>query len=311
MHRGDVSAGRGKCGPGGGSRSEVKTEAGTEIRVTESQMAESRVIESQERMARLVRTIEGEIVPRLVMARRVVPVAPQASTAHPDHAKNPDDADVRELVRLLLAHDVAVASAYVDTVRGRGASLEGVCLRLLAPAARELGLLWEEDECDFMQVTVGLCRLHQLLRELSPEFRPDVPESKREKNILLAPVPGDQHTFGITLVAQFLRKAGWDVWNEYPSNGAEILEVARRNWFAVIGLSVGSESRVDDLAAIISAIRHASLNRTVGILIGGPVLVAKPELAHLVGADATATDGPMAVLRAETMCSCQASFGLT
>ena len=83
---------------------------------------------------------------------------------------------MRELVRLLLAHDVGVASAYVETVRQRGASLEGIFLRLLAPAARELGLLWEEDECDFMQVTVGLCRLHHLLRELSPEFRGPAPE---------------------------------------------------------------------------------------------------------------------------------------
>ncbi len=260
------------------------------------------ITESNERMARLVRTIEGEIVPRLVMARRVVRVTPPTVT---DAGRGPDDADVRELVRLLLAHDVAVASAYVDTVRQRGASLEGVCLRLLAPAARELGLLWEEDECDFMQVTVGLCRLHHLLRELSPEFRPESVDSKVERNILLAPVPGDQHTFGITLVAQFLRKAGWEVWHEHPANSAEMLEVVRQNWFSVIGLSVGSDTRVDDVAAIIRALRHASLNRAVGILVGGPVLVARPELASLVGADATAIDGPMAVQRAECMCGLQ------
>jgi methanogenic corrinoid protein MtbC1 len=255
-------------------------------------------------MARLVRTIEGEIVPRLVMARRVTrSPASQAGGA----ARAPDEADVRELVRLLLAHDVAVASAYVATVRQRGAPLEGVCLGLLAPAARELGLLWEEDACDFMQVTVGLCRLHHLLRELSPEFRPEICELKVERHILLAPVPGDQHTFGITLVAQFLRKAGWEVWHEHPASCADLLDVVRANWFAVVGLSVGSETRIDELTDIIRAIRHASQNRSVGILVGGPVLVARPELATLVGADATATDGPMAVLRAEKMCLCRTS----
>jgi methanogenic corrinoid protein MtbC1 len=296
MQRGHLSAGRGG-GFWDGKRTEVEK---GDMTLTGDLTAK----ESEERMARLVRTIEGEIVPRLVMARRVIRVpAPMAKAS----VNAPDEADVRELVRLLLAHDVAVASAYVDTVRQRGAKLEAVCLRLLAPAARELGLLWEEDECDFMQVTVGLCRLHHLLRELSPEFRPDTAEPKMERHILLAPVPGDQHTFGITLVAQFLRKAGWEVWHEHPANSAEILEVVRQNWFAVIGLSVGSDTRVDDLRAIIRAMRHASLNRAVGILVGGPVLVAKPELAQLVGADATATDGPMAVLRAETMCSWQGS----
>ncbi len=259
--------------------------------------------EEKDRMARLVRTIEGEIVPRLVMSRRVIRVPASQGAA----SRAPDEADVRELVRLLLAHDVAVASAYVATVRQRGAALESICLKLLAPAARELGLLWEEDACDFMQVTVGLCRLHHLLRDLSPEFRPESCELKVERHILLAPVPGDQHTFGITLVAQFLRKAGWDVWHEHPANIAELLDVVRQNWFAVVGLSVGSETRVDELTSMVLAIRHASQNREVGILVGGPVLVERPELATLVGADATATDGPMAVLRAEDMCLCQTS----
>jgi len=267
-------------------------------------LRESQLSESERRMARLVRTIEGEIVPRLVMSRRAMCV-PAPLAGRPD--LGPDAAEVRELVRLLLAHDVAVASAYVDTVRRGGASLEGVCLHLLAPAARELGLLWEEDACDFMQVTVGLCRLHQLLRELSPEFRPESVEMEPEKSILLAPAPGDQHTFGITLVAQFLRKAGWEVWHEHPADGADLIDLVRRHWFAVVGLSVGSESRVEEVAAIIRSIRQASLNRSVGILIGGPVLVARPELAQLVGADGTAADGPMAVLRAETLCSSHAA----
>jgi methanogenic corrinoid protein MtbC1 len=254
--------------------------------------------ETEERRARLVRTIEGEIVPRLVLARMggTTQAAVRASTG-----KDPGVADVRELVRLLLTHDVGVASAYVETVRQLGASLEAVCLSLLAPAARELGLLWEEDECDFMQVTVGLCRLHHLLRELSPEFRHSGIDHKADRNILLAPVPGDQHTFGITLVAQFLRQAGWEVWHEYPKKSAEILELVRANSFSVIGLSVGSETRVDDVATIIRAIRQASRNRSVGIMVGGPVLVSRPELAGLVGADATAVDGPTAVMCADHM----------
>jgi methanogenic corrinoid protein MtbC1 len=256
-------------------------------------------------MARLVRTIEGEIVPRLVLSRRVAR-APEIEPTAP--LKAPDAADVKELVRLLLAHDAAVASAYVEAVRHRGATLELVCLELLAPAARELGLLWEEDECDFMQVTVGLCRLHQLLRELGPEFHSEEVESQIERRILLAPMPGEQHTFGITLVAQFLRRAGWDVWHEFPNAGTDILEMLRQNWFAVVGLSVGVETRLHDVAHIIKEIRRTSRNRAVGVLIGGPLLVAKPEIAPLLGADATAADGQEAVVCAERMCRRQTSL---
>jgi hypothetical protein len=181
--------------------------------------------ESEIRMARLVRTIEGEIVPRLVLARRVSS-SPEAVNMR--QVRPPDACDVTELVRLLLAHDTGVGSAYVETVRQRGASLEMICLDLLAPAARELGLLWEEDECDFMQVTVGLCRLHQVLRDLSPAFGIEDFEHEADRRILLSPYPGDQHTFGITVVAQFLRRAGWDVWHEFPRNNAELLELTRQ-----------------------------------------------------------------------------------
>ena len=256
--------------------------------------------EYSERMNRLVRTIEGEIVPRLVLARRV---ARSSESPRQSGSKAPDALDVSELVRLLLAHDVGVASAYIETVRQRGAGLEMVCLDLLAPAARQLGIMWERDECDFMQVTVGLCRLHQLLRELSPEFRTEEDDHKSHRRILLVPCPGDQHTFGVSLVAQFLRRAGWDVWHEFPANGAEILEIVGTHWLAVVGLSVGNETQIGEVAAMIRAIRSVSKNRAVGVLVGGPALVGKPELAMLVGADATAVDGPQAVLRAEHVCT--------
>ncbi len=186
-----------------------------------------------------------------------------------------------------------------------GRLLEAVCLCLLAPAARELGLMWEADECDFMQVTVGLCRLHHLLRELTTAFRFESVEPKMERNILLAPAPGDQHTFGITLVAQFLRQAGWQVWSEFRAVPTNFWRSSRTRWFAAVGFSVGSETRVDKLARLVEAIRRASRNPSVGILVGGPLLVARPELAALTGADATAVNGPTAVLRAEYLCARQ------
>ncbi len=265
----------------------------------DKECADSTPAVDQDRMARLVRTIEGEIVPRLVLARRV---SPSTGNSKDRVIKAPDASDVQELVRLLLVHDVAVASGYVEAVRARGATLENVCLDLLAPAARGLGLMWELDECDFLQVTVGLCRLHQLLREISAEFRPEETDNSSERTVLLAPIPGEQHTFGIMLVAQFLRRAGWDVWHEFPDSLSSILDVVRQHSFTVVGLSVGCDTRLDEVASLIRAIRGGSRNRSVGILVGGPVLSMNPDAAKLVGADATAIDGLQAVAQADYLC---------
>jgi methanogenic corrinoid protein MtbC1 len=269
----------------------------TQPHISTTQATESEA-SPEPRLARLISTIEGEIVPRLVLTRRLSKPAETAAAVEP---RAPDRTDVSELVRLLLHHDVSVATAFVETVRQRGATLDMVCLELLAPAAREFGVLWDQDECDFMQVTVGLCRLHQLLRFMSPEFTNfDLDDAQRaERRVLLATCPGEQHTFGIALVAQFLRRAGWDVWHEFLSTRAEIIEVCGQHWFSVVGLSVATDMHIDDLADTIRLIRSSSRNRSIGVLVGGPLLVERPDMAGIVGADATAADGPQAVLRAE------------
>ncbi len=58
-----------------------------------------------------------------------------------------------------------------------------------------LGYLWEEDHCSIIDVTLGVGRLQQVLRELSPEFQQyrGLPDMRRRA--LLLPVPGEQHTF--------------------------------------------------------------------------------------------------------------------
>jgi len=233
-----------------------------------------------------------------VIARRS---APPPLAASGDRLAPPPD--VRELVRLLLAHDAAVAVAHVLAISEEGMSAQDICLRLLAPAARVLGEMWERDECDFVQVTLGLCKLHQVLHQLGSTLR-SAEESgicEPARRILLAAAPGEQHTFGIVMVGQFFRADGWDVWNEFPDSDSDLVDAVHDCWFALVGLSVGSEVRVSRLASVIEAIRRASRNHALRIMVGGPILVKRPELAEALGADAMAFDGRAAVRTAQSM----------
>ncbi len=109
----------------------------------------------------LLKTIEGDIVPRLVMARCTqLPAGVGA-------ARSPTRDEVAELVNLLLAHDSGVALAYVASLHAQGMPVETVCLELLAPAARSIGVMWEQDSADIVQVTLALARLHTVLREIA------------------------------------------------------------------------------------------------------------------------------------------------
>jgi methanogenic corrinoid protein MtbC1 len=253
---------------------------------------------AEERLAQLVRTIEGEIIPRLMLAHRADFECPKIPTV--GGAALATD-DVEAFAKLVLAHDVAIAAAYVQAMHAQGATLETLYLELLAPTARRLGELWEADLCDFTDVTVGLGRLQQLLRELGPLFRQEGQVAKSGRRALLVPAAGEQHTLGLLMVAEFFRKSGWGVWSEPTGTSAEVVRIVRNEWFDIAGFSVGTEHRLADLKAEIAALRQASRNKSIQIMVGGPFLLKYPDCVSEVGADGSAMDAKQAVIQAESL----------
>jgi methanogenic corrinoid protein MtbC1 len=250
------------------------------------------------RVAVLARTLETDIIPRLLLAHRGTVAAAYIDTG-PTGAPGPDD--VATLTSLAMQADLPGALSYVEGLRTRGVPLERLYLELLSPVARRLGVMWEEDECDFTTVTIGLSCLHQLVREYSPAFILRTPRAEPDRRVLLAPAPGEQHSFGLLVVEQFFRGASWDVWSGAGIERPEIIEAAQRIWFGVAGFSLACDDHLGDLAMLIRDVRRASRNAGLGILVGGPLFMERPELVSLVGADATAADGRQATLQAETM----------
>jgi MerR family transcriptional regulator, light-induced transcriptional regulator len=241
-----------------------------------------------DQMARLARSVEAELAPRLMLVRRGMGRPQRNSAVRMDC----DEADVAELVRLLIVHDFPFAHAYVDAVRQRGVTVQNLCLGLLAPAARLLGTYWEEDRASILEVTLGLCRLHQVLHRVCADVTPAQESTDTASfRALIACPPGEQHTFGAIMVGQFLRRGGWDVWNEFPGSADALLEAVQGNSFRIVGLSVGSERLIDDMPALIRGIRRASRNRDVAILLGGPLVGEVPNLAARLGADGASMDG--------------------
>lgn len=242
------------------------------------------------RLALLAKAIEHEIIPRLMLAHRnpheclslpEVDIAGQEVTQH----------DVEAFARLVLSEDENLAQACVDAMRLKGIAVETIYLELLAPVARHLGSLWEQDLCDFTEVTIGLGRLHQVLRELSPGFSQPLGHGGTGRRILLLPSPGEQHTFGLVMVSEFFRHAGWDVAGGPWEAGADPVTMVRREWFDVVGFSLGSELHLDELAQCIRSVRKAAINQRVGIMVGGPIFSLHPEFVSRVGADGAASDG--------------------
>lgn len=250
------------------------------------------------RMSQLARTIEQEIIPRLMLAHRALsePIARPLAAGHPITVE-----DVRHFAKLVLSQDEDLAFGSIQAFRARGVTVEKIYVDLLAPTARYLGDLWDDDLCNFTDVTVGLGRLQRVLRELSPAFGGSVEHPAQGRRILLLPSPGEQHTFGLVMVAEFFRRAGWDVTGGAWAAGADPAALVAAEWFDVIGFSLGAENHLDSLAESIRAVRRATCNHDIAVLVGGPLFGERPEYLARVGADGMTIDGREAPALAERL----------
>ncbi|MEM9209028.1 MAG: cobalamin B12-binding domain-containing protein [Pseudomonadota bacterium] len=251
---------------------------------------------SRSMLSRLSRTIETEIVPRFMLAFE--------SDSRASGAANDLDlgSRVEEFVQIVVDHDAQVAARYIDALRQQGAHLADIYLDLLGPAARYLGVLWEEDDATFADVAIGVCRMHQVLLEFSRCFDPTDNAFGSGRSALIVPTPGEEHTFGLFLVVEFLRRAGWHCWTGSPASIGDLRALVQSQRFDAVGLSLSSNRHVDRTADSIKEIRAYSKNPDAAILLGGSVPNDRPELVSQLGADETATDGRAAVRVLNKLC---------
>lgn len=249
-------------------------------------------------LSKLSSTIEGDVIPRLMLAFE--PANKRIEAPSGAHQKLADVVD--EFVHLILAHDANVANEYVSALRAEGVPLSAIYLDLLAPAARRLGEMWEEDECTFTDVTIGVCRLHEVLLEFSRCFDDrGAATSANGMNALMVPALGEQHTFGLFVVVEFLRRGGWNCWSGTPVSLRDFRRLLQARNFDAVGISVSADRNIDTAAEQIAEIRrHATGD--VAVVVGGRPFVANPGLARDIGADGTANDGHGAVQQITDLC---------
>lgn len=246
----------------------------------------------------LARVIEADIIPRLLLAHREHAVLlPCAAAPAADIPAGFSD----QFAAATLTEEVGPLLARVETVMAAGVDVETVYLHLLAPAARRLGGWWDEDACDFVDVTMGLWRLQEIVHALSALIPGIAPAEGVDRRALFAPAPGEQHGLGAIMVEEFFRRAGWQTWSAPALDEDELVALAAGRTFDIIGLTVSVERHVTPLVKTLAAVRRASRNPRVIIMVGGRVFSEKPHLAADIGADGTAADGQLAVALAETL----------
>jgi methanogenic corrinoid protein MtbC1 len=202
---------------------------------------------------------------------------------------------VATLTQLLLESRVADAQALIGAQERVPLPETTINLEILAKSAELLGLLWERDLCDFNAVTVGVMQLQHIMRTLSRHANDIESHSGHHHRILLAPTEGEDHTFGLCMLGDFLIRSGWDVAGGPGISRQETLAALARENFDIAGFTISDERWLPVLTETIAAARSESLNQGLRILVGGPLLRKQPSLAGTVGADGSASDAPAAL----------------
>ena len=246
--------------------------------------------------AELEDIVEHQMIPRLMLAHsrdRSATVVDKLDPIAPDYAD--------EFATNLLTWEADRALREVESLVKRGHDVQSIFLDLLAPAARKLGAMWEEDECDFVEVTMGLWRLQEVMREIASRSPPVERSLGAPARALFSPMPGDQHGFGALMIDEVFARAGWESEALIDPQRRELLTVISQKSFDLVGLTITNDSPSSALQSLIRAIRTVSANPAIRILIGGRMVNANPAVVEEVGADGTASDAFAALELAERM----------
>jgi MerR family transcriptional regulator, light-induced transcriptional regulator len=247
---------------------------------------------------RLQSAIESEIVPRLLLSHRVGPIWPALAVAA---VESLGEAEVELFVGCLRRMEEGPWEEYLRELIAAGVAAEVIYLDLLTPAARRLGVMWEEDDCDFVEVTIAVGRIQSALRSLGEHFHAGSTPAAAPPRILLTCLPGDHHTLGLIMVTEFFMRAGWDVALGHPMTSDDLASAVRHERFDVVGFSVACNDRVSTVRRRIREVRRHSRNRGVQVLVGGRVFADDAELCGQVGADAATADARSAPALARTL----------
>jgi len=183
-------------------------------------------------------------------------------------------------------------SAFFSAVRSRNVSqatelgkLSDNWPALAMRAINQLDTAWQEDSLSIGEIAECYWTLRRTLDELiaSPRLT-----SRRSLSIGAAVVyipSSEKHTFGPQMLVDKINRLGWDaqLWHDFDSGN--LIEQLRSNHVDVLGISVGTDNRLDGLADLITDVRQYSMNPEIKTVIGGGAICGASNQYGFLGAD--------------------------
>ena len=132
--------------------------------------------------------------------------------------------------------------------------------------AEKLGDSWKQDTMTFSEVTIAVSKLRLLCQELELLYLEPEDTLKSAPKILLFTLEGENHTFGSYLAALKLKKENFNAQIAIGYSESDLFKLLEFGNFQLIGVSIGSETMVNQSNIITDRIRK---NFALPIAAGG------------------------------------------
>jgi methanogenic corrinoid protein MtbC1 len=157
---------------------------------------------------------------------------------------------------------------------------------LLREAMTLVGDRWQNGQWTVAEEHLASRTLLRALERIRPALGP---EARIGPVAALAGAAGEQHMIGLVCLEQVLAEVGWTVVNMGADLPADDLAVfVAKNEVALVALSALDPDRLGSLADSVRAVREATPDRRVPVIVGGQI-ATRPGLAVAVDADAAVT----------------------
>lgn len=229
---------------------------------------------NSEAQADLLTAIHDKVIPRLLQAHLPPSDAPAAAPAIAVKARVlelPTAAEVANVVTLAVQQNSPAVLEIIAPMLDRGLSIEIILLRLVAPAARELGEEWLADTKSFTEVTLGLATLHEIVQLLSLRHYDLADRLAERGTVVLVGAHAEQHTLGLHILGELLRQSRWGVVIEPEMTHSELVEHVASEHVAAVGISVSCTEHLDSLSRLIETVQQFSRNTSLTVMLGGPL----------------------------------------
>jgi methanogenic corrinoid protein MtbC1 len=181
-------------------------------------------------------------------------------------------------------------------LRQDGVTTDEIIDHVVPATAAMMGERWFADEISFAHVTIGAARLQEAVRALGWRDPSQVHGLVSAPSILIVIPRGEDHTLGAFVLADQLRRRGYQVDMAIDRFPRQIAEMLRKRRYCMVGITVSGRRTLASAKELVDIIR-LTVTRVTPVIIGGAILDKGYDTLTLTGADHTARDASAALRR--------------